>query len=56
MYDAAIYKYDVNSGHLIIRGMTIFHPWDTVPTRGDLHFVETKPNVNRIEHFRKDVF
>ena len=45
-----------NSGHLIIRGVTILHPWDTVPTNGELHFGETNPNVNRIEHFRKDVF
>jgi RHS repeat-associated protein len=45
-----------NSGHLIIRGVGILHPWDTVPTKGELHFGETNPNVNRIEHFRKDVF
>ena len=45
-----------NSGHLIMRGVTILHPWDTVPTNGELHFGETNPNVNRIEHFRKDVF
>jgi RHS repeat-associated protein len=45
-----------NSGHLIIRGVGPWHPWDTVPTRGDLHFGETNPNVNRIEHFTKDVF
>jgi len=45
-----------NSGHLIIRGVTILHPWDTVPTNGELHFGETNPNVTRIEHFRKDVF
>jgi len=45
-----------NSGHLIIRGVGILHPWDTVPTQGELHFGETNPNVNRIEHFRKDVF
>jgi RHS repeat-associated protein len=45
-----------NSGHLIIRGVGILHPWDTVPAKGELHFGETNPNVNRIEHFRKDVF
>jgi RHS repeat-associated protein len=45
-----------NSGHLIIRGVGPWHPWDTVPTQGDLHFGETNPNVNRIGHFTKDVF
>lgn len=45
-----------NSGHLILRGVGPWHPWDTVPTRGELHFGETNPNVNRLEHFRKDVF
>jgi hypothetical protein len=45
-----------NSGHLIIRGVGPWHPWDTVPTRGDLHFGETNPNVNRYGHFMKDVF
>ena len=45
-----------NSGHLIIRGVGPWHPWDTVPTRGDLHFGETNPNVDRYGHFMKDVF
>lgn len=44
-----------NSGHVIIRGVTISHSWDTVPTWGDLHFGETNPNVNGMEHFRRDV-
>jgi len=45
-----------NSGHVIIRGVGIFHPWDTVPTQGDLHFGETNPQVNFFQHFNKDVF
>jgi len=45
-----------NSGHLIIRGVGPWHPWDTVPTTGDLHFGETNPQVNFFQHFNKDVF
>jgi hypothetical protein len=44
-----------NSGHLILQ-LQFLQPWDTVPARGELHFGETNPNVNRAGHFMKDVF
>jgi len=50
-----------NSAHFILQAWQIkagilYPPDFAIPRTGEFHFGETNPNVNRTEHFLKDVF